>query len=268
MTQIITGASHNSHSHHAHLQVVSGSLSASVAGAFVMSSEALIFIETNSDFTMYPVTLPGITLQPGSRLAVDVSSGLLTLVATPTAVFEVECSVGDGSVTCSTVNSAAGAFGNVTDMAVVSNGGLSVAGYLATVAGGFMYQPGKALVLLQAEPPTAVAYFAAKSLLAFGSNESLMLYVNNTLTRRDWATDIVTGSGGVYDGPITSLAFDTYGWLFVGTTACVNILFPNNTVNHLSRFQGLPYNVTTSVSIEYNTRESTIFLIAYSHSLH
>ena len=70
----------------------------------------------------------------------------------------------------------------------------------------------------------------------------------------DWATDISTGSGGVYDGPITSLAFDNLGWLFVGTTACVNILFPNATVNHLSRFQGLPYNETTSVAIEYNTR--------------
>ncbi len=57
---------------------------------------------------------------------------------------------------------------------------------------------------------------------------------------------------------MTSLAYDTFGWLFVGTVADVNILFPNNTVNHLSRFQGLPFNVTTSVSIEANTRKSVV----------
>jgi hypothetical protein len=51
---------------------------------------------------------------------------------------------------------------------------------------------------MQAEPPTAVAYFAPKGLLAFGSNQSLMLYINNTLLRRDWATDIVTGAGFIY----------------------------------------------------------------------
>ena len=72
-------------------------------------------------------------------------------------------------------------------------------------------------------------------------------------------------AGGVYDAPITSLAFDRLGWLFVGTMSCVDILFPNSTVNHLTRFQGLPYNETTSVSIEYNTR--LYLLLSLSHGL-
>jgi hypothetical protein len=147
-----------------------------------------------------------------------------------------------------------GSLGTINDVTVAESTGNNVVAYVATTTGGYMFVSGKSLVLMQAEAPSSVAYFAPKGLLAFGSNTSLTTYINNTLARRDWATNLVTASGGVYDGPITSLAFDTYGWLFVGTTAAVNILFPNSTVNHLSRFQGLPYNVTTSVSIEYNTR--------------
>ena len=231
--------------------MLSGSLSPAVAGAFVLAPTALIFIETNADFTQYSVVLNGVALAPGSRIAVDPTTGQLAAVATPTAIAAVTCSAAGSIVSCSVVSSAAGAFGVVSDLAVARTSVVAV--YAATAAGGFVSSKG-ALQLLQAEPPAAVAYYAPKAMLAFGSNESLMLYVNNTLVRRDWTTDISTGSGGVYDGPITSLAFDNLGWLFVGTTACVNILFPNATVNHLSRFQGLPYNETTSVAIEYNTR--------------
>ena len=231
--------------------MLSGSLSPAIAGAFVLAPTALLFVETNADFTLYSVVLNGVALAPGSRIAVDPASGQLAAVATPTAISTVACSVAGTIVSCSVVSSAAGAFGAVADLAVADTGVLSV--YAATAAGGFVSSKGS-LLLLQAEPPVAVAYYAPKALLAFGSNESLMLYVNNTLLRRDWATDISTGSGGVYDGPITSLAFDNLGWLFVGTTACVNILFPNATVNHLSRFQGLPFNETTSVAVEYSTR--------------
>lgn len=236
------------------VQVVAANLSSSISGAYVLSSQSIIFIETNSEFTMYSVSLGSIVLEPGCRIGVLQGSGLLAAVATPTTAYEVACTASNTSVSCAVISGESAAFGVVNDLIAVSGSGSSIVIYVASMSGGYMYLPGKSLLLLQAEAPTAVAYYAPKALLAFGSNESLMLYVNNTLTRRDWATDIVTGSGGVYDAPITSLVFDVYGWLFVGTQSCVDILFPNNTVNHLSRFQGLPFNQTTSVSIEYNTQ--------------
>ena len=235
-------------------QVVMGSLSAGTLGSFVLSPTSAIFIQTNAAFTVYSVSLNGINLVAGSRLAVEQGTGLLTAVVTPTNAYEVACSVSANALECSIVNSVASAFGSINGVVAVTVGGTSLEVFIASMSGGYLYQPGKALTLLQSEPPTAVAYFAPKNLAAFGSNSSLMTYVNATLIRRDWATDIVNGAGGVYDAPITSLAFDSFGWLFVGTAACVDILFPNGTVNHLSRFQGLPYNQTTSVSIEYNTR--------------
>ena len=234
-------------------QVLLGNITSDVGGAFVLSTSALIFIQTNADFTEYDVVLQGINLVQGSQIAVDGVSGQLTAVATPTNVYEVQCTLTSNILNCNVLNSAPASFGTVNNVIAVSDDDVLTI-YVASNGGGFVYVAGKSLTLLQAEPPTAVAYFAPKNLLAFGGNESLTTYINNAPIRRDWATDIASGSGGVYDGPITSLAFDKYGWLFVGTTACVNILFPNSTVNHLSRFQGLPFNVTTSLSIEYNTR--------------
>ena len=228
-------------------QVASGQLDGST-GAFVLSSSSLLFIQYNANFTQTSVALDGISLEAGSRIATDPVSLALVAIATPSAFYFVSCS----EALCSIVDVAGADLGAVTDMAVVP--GSSLTAYIASPAGGFMYEFGAGLQLLQAEPPTAVAYYAAGSTVAFGGSLNVYLYVNNTMVRRDWVTNVTTGTGGVYDGPVTSMAFDAYGWLFVGTTAAVNILFPNQTVNHLSRFQGLPYNETTSVAIEHSTQ--------------
>ena len=228
-------------------QVASGQLDGNL-GAFVLSSSSLLFVQYNTNFTQTSVALDGISLDAGSRIATDPVSYALVAIATPDAFYFVSCS----EALCSIVDVAGADFGAVTDMTVVP--GSSLTAYIASPAGGYMYEFGSGLQLLQAEPPTAVAYYPAGSMLAFGGSLNVYLYVNNTMVRRDWVTNVTTGTGGVYDGPVTSMAFDKYGWLFVGTTAAVNILFPNQTVNHLSRFQGLPYNETTSVSIEYNTQ--------------
>ena len=234
-------------------QVLLGSISSTLSGTFVLSSSSIVFIST-SDFSMYAVDLAGITLTSGSRIAVRPDTQALAIVATPGGLYQVSCSLSGSTYSCDVDDSAVESFGVVNDAIVASASGTSLVAYVAAMTGGFRFVTGSTPMLMQSEPPTSVAFFAPKSLVAFGSNSSLTTYINTTLIRRDWATNLETASGGVYDAPITSLAFDSYGWLFIGTQACVDILFPNSTVNHLSRFQGLPYNVTTSVSIEYGTR--------------
>ncbi len=231
---------------------------APIAGFYVIGAGQAIFISgSNGQFVQHPVEFTGISLAGSVRIGVDRGTETLAIVATPSAVYHVQCEFTGSAVVCTTLFSIAADLQLVTDVAVVpeSNG----VAYIACSTGGYLFEaPNKAIHLLQTEVPTAVAYFAPRQLAAFGGNESVTTYIKNVLVRRDWVTDVVNGYGGVYDGPVTSLAFDELGWLFVGNVADVNILFPNSTVNHLSRFQGLPYNVTTSVSVERNTRKCSL----------
>lgn len=226
-----------------------------LAGFYVIGGDQIIFISgSDASFLQHPVGLGSIPVDPSTCLGVDPATKHLTIVATSTSVYHINCSLSGASISCSIIDSLPVDFQFVNGIAVIPSG--NGAAYIASNTGGYLYEGLSNVVhLLQAEVPVAVAYYAPRQLLAFGGNESVTTYVNNVFVRRDWVTDVVNGAGGAYDGPVSSLAFDSLGWLFVGNSANVNILFPNMTVNHLSRFQGLPYNVTTSVSIEATTRK-------------
>ncbi|EGD83339.1 hypothetical protein PTSG_03947 [Salpingoeca rosetta] len=71
------------------------------------------------------------------------------------------------------------------------------------------------------------------------------------LVRWDWVTNITSAAGGVYDGPVTSMALDDDGVLYVGTPVAINARQPATaTVSRFDYQQGLPMNNTQIVAVE------------------
>ena len=73
-----------------------------------------------------------------------------------------------------------------------------------------------------------------------------------TIRRWEWATDVDTGLGGPYDGPITALAYDddAGGVLYVGTPVCLNVRQPNGAIFRLAAREGLPWGNITSLTLD------------------
>jgi len=99
-------------------------------------------------------------------------------------------------------------------------------------------------------PHGADAAAAGGGLLALGNATKLALYSpRGQLLRWEWVSNVTSGDGGVYDGPVTALAFDGGGSLFVGTACCVNVRAPGGAVARLARPQGLPYGNVTALAV-------------------
>ena len=88
-------------------------------------------------------------------------------------------------------------------------------------------------------------------LLALGNSTKLALYTpRGVLKRWEWVSNVTSGDGGVYDGPITALAFDGSGFLYAGTACCVNVRAPGGAVSRLARPQGLPWGNVTALAVD------------------
>jgi hypothetical protein len=159
------------------------------------------------------------------------------------------------AVTCTRLASQSFALGSVNAVVVrPASAGHGDQCVIASSAGLLLYAP-PSLIQLLPDPMTAVAYSPSSQLIASGNSLKLTLInQSNLVVRWDWVTNLDTQVGGVYDGPITSLAFDVSGNLYVGTTVCLNVLFTNGTVTRIDGVGGLPYNMTTSVSVESGTQ--------------
>ncbi len=68
--------------------MVSGNVSASESGVYVLGVSSLVFIATTADFPIYEVSVSGVALQQ-ARIALDPSSGMLSAIATPSDVYQV-----------------------------------------------------------------------------------------------------------------------------------------------------------------------------------
>lgn len=84
--------------------------------------------------------------------------------------------------------------------------------------------------------------------------ESVQVFEKGDLVRWEWVTNLTSYAGGVYDGPVRSLAVDDDGTLYVGTETAINIRAPNGTVSRLDYQRGVPMNNTQIVAIEPNTQ--------------
>jgi hypothetical protein len=88
-------------------------------------------------------------------------------------------------------------------------------------------------------------------LLALGNATKLALHTpRGALLRWEWVSNVTSGDGGVYDGPITALAFDGSGYLYAGTACCVNVRAPGGAVSRVARPQGLPWGNVTALAVD------------------
>jgi hypothetical protein len=108
-------------------------------------------------------------------------------------------------------------------------------------------------VMVLHENVTAVSASAVTGRVAVGSERKLYIYDYSTiqLVRWEWTTDVASGQGGVFDGPIAALSYDLHGSLWVGTATCLNLMYSDGTVSRIAGEQGLPMGNHTAMDASH-----------------
>ena len=104
----------------------------------------------------------------------------------------------------------------------------------------------------------AVAHSSVLNEVSIGNSTKIAHFSKSSpgvIKRWEWVTDVETGEGGAYDGPITSLAYDDVsgGTLYAGTPTCLNVRNPGGAVFRVSELEGLPWGNITSLAIDATT---------------
>eukprot|EP00043_Microstomoeca_roanoka_P019783 m.229726 g.229726 ORF g.229726 m.229726 type:complete len:770 (-) comp17056_c4_seq1:240-2549(-) len=110
------------------------------------------------------------------------------------------------------------------------------------------------VAIADARAVTAVACLPGSSTVFSGGAATVQQFQNYAMVHWEWVTDLTTASGGVYDGPVSSMALDTNGTLYVATPVAINMRTSDGVVSRFDYQQGLPMNQTQIVVVESNTQ--------------
>ena len=187
----------------------------------------------------------------GSKLAT--SDGVPTAFADATGLTELNCT--RQLDTCAVGSATPAAFGVVTSVE-----GVDGAYFVAAGNGLFRCESGHCAQLLGAGGPTeapitalAVHADGSPALIAAGSADKVWLLTPaGVVVRWEWVTAISgphLGSGGVLDGPVTALAFDTDSTLLAGNDVALNLRHARNgSWGRICGDDGLPYANITAIA--------------------
>ena len=106
--------------------------------------------------------------------------------------------------------------GAITGVAVRTWGVDTSSCYVATTIGLFYYNGSKGTFTnIWKTAVLSVAYSPLIDLAAAGDANFVALFTEDILDSMEWVTDLMTASGGVYDGPALAVAFDDEGSLYL-----------------------------------------------------
>ena len=216
------------------------------------------------------VSTTGAALPPSSALTGAVLAALgdavFLLVPGSTTLFSLDCSVVPSSncnataialpaplpspaVSASAVYASATRTGSLT---IWATGDGAIDAYDVNVA------------RLQAQPLPGLPFAFGASAVAHSdllgevtlANASKVVFLSasapSTALYWEWASDVSSGAGGVYDDAITALLNDDSdgGLLYVGTPCCLNVRAPTGVVTRVAGHEGLPWGNITSLALQ------------------
>ena len=91
-------------------------------------------------------------------------------------------------------------------------------------------------------PVAAIALSPSGDEVAVGTDQKLYILDAaklGSVIRWEWVTQLSTASGGVVDAPITTMAYDACGSLWIGNAICVNVMFKDRSFIRISGLEVL-----------------------------
>jgi hypothetical protein len=195
-------------------------------GAYSVTESGLYFTRF-PDGETYNVQV-GLAVDARARVAVY--DGELRAIVTGTGLYGLECFVStdvphlkaqvDGDrITCTSDIVATASWGNVSGLVLPQwDKTQGLFAYVATASGLYFYTSTSSpqLTNVWPRPIISVAFSSTLGIAAAGDHDHVCVFEREELVNCEWVTDLTSLSGGVYDGPITSMVFDRTGILYAG----------------------------------------------------